>query len=105
MRAALRVLIVEDVEDDALLIVRALTRAGHEPTYERVDNEAALSAALDRGPWDIVVSDYNMPHFSVTAVLQVCHARDPSTPLICLSGPMRDIVESVAMRTCSTSVA
>jgi PAS domain S-box-containing protein len=98
MTAALRVLIVEDVEDDALLIVRALTRASHEPTYERVDTEAALSAALDRGPWDIVVSDYNMPHFSGTAALKVLRARDPDTPLIFVSGTMGEDVAVEAMR-------
>src|SRR5260370_16385509 len=98
MRAALRVLIVEDVEDDALLIVRALTRAGHEPSYERVDTEAALSAALDRGPWDIVVSDFNMPRFTGTAALRVLRARDPDTPLIFVSGTMGEDVAVEAMR-------
>jgi PAS domain S-box-containing protein len=98
MTAALRLLIVEDVEDDAQLIVRALRRAGHDPTYERVDTEAALSAALDRGPWDIVVSDFNMPHFTGTAALQVLRARDPDTPLIFVSGAMGEEVAVEAMR-------
>jgi PAS domain S-box-containing protein len=98
MTAALRLLIIEDVEDDALLIVRALKRAGHDPLYERVDTEAALSAALDRGPWDIVVSDFNMPRFTGTAALQVLRARDPDTPLIFVSGTMGEDVAVEAMR-------
>jgi len=63
---ALRLLIVEDSEDDALLIVRDLQRAGYEPIYERVETEAAVRAALDRASWDVIVSDFNMPRFRGT---------------------------------------
>ena len=48
MGPTLRVLIVEDSEDDALLLVRELRRAGYGVTFERVDTPAAMSAALDR---------------------------------------------------------
>jgi PAS domain S-box-containing protein len=98
MSARVRLLIIEDVEDDAILIVRALKRAGHDPVYERVDTEAAVRAALDRGPWDIVVSDFNMPQFSGTAALQLLRARDPDTPLIFVSGTMGEDVAVEAMR-------
>jgi len=98
MTAAVRILLVEDVEDDALLIVRALKQAGHDPIYERVDTAAALHAALDRGPWDIVVSDFNMPRFTGTAALRILRARDPDTPLIFVSGTMGEDVAVEAMR-------
>src|SRR5713101_3260460 len=99
MTASLRLLLIEDVEDDALLIVRLLQRAGYDPIYERVDTAAAVSAALDRGPWDIVISDFNMPRFSGTAALQLLRARDPDTPLIFVSGEMGEDVAVEAMRT------
>ena len=98
MTASLRLLLIEDVEDDALLIVRQLQAAGYDPIYERVDTAAAVSAALDRGPWDIVISDYNMPRFTGTAALQLLRARDPDTPLIFVSGTMGEDVAVEAMR-------
>src|SRR3989449_137150 len=69
MHAPLRVLIVEDSEDDALLLVRELRRGGFEPAFERVDTPDALRAALARQEWDILFADYSMPHFTSTAVL------------------------------------
>src|SRR3989454_532529 len=69
MHAPLRVLIVEDSEDDALLLVRELRRGGFEPAFERVDTPDALRAALARQEWDILFADYSMPHFSGTAAL------------------------------------
>jgi two-component system cell cycle sensor histidine kinase/response regulator CckA len=98
MNAALRLLLIEDVEDDARLIVRQLQRAGYDPTYERVESEAGLQAALDRGPWDVVVSDFNMPRFSGTAALQLLRKRDRDTPLIFVSGTMGEDVAVEAMR-------
>ena len=53
----LRLLHVEDSEDDASLVVRALERSGYELTYRRVDTPAAMERALAEGPWDVVVAD------------------------------------------------
>src|SRR5437660_1717139 len=71
MGKPLRVLMVEDSEDDALLVLRELRAAGYDLTHARVDTAAALVAALDRHPWDLVIGDYSMPHFSGTAALAV----------------------------------
>ncbi len=54
----LRVLVVEDSEDDALLLRRHLQRAGYHLTFERVETSAEMSRALDRQAWDIVISDH-----------------------------------------------
>ncbi|PYO62967.1 MAG: hypothetical protein DMD28_03815 [Gemmatimonadetes bacterium] len=70
MGIPLRVLLVEDSEDDALLVVRELRRAGYDPIYERVDSAPATEAVLDCHTWDLVLGDYNMPHYSGTAALQ-----------------------------------
>lgn len=98
MDAALRLLIIEDSEDDALLIVRDLKRAGYEPIYERVDTEAALRAAFDGGSWDVVVSDFNMPHFTGTDALKLLRERDQDTPFIFVSGTIGEDVAVEAMR-------
>ena len=86
MGKPLRVLMVEDSEDDALLVLRELRAAGYDPTHERVDTAAALEASLDRHPWDLVIGDYSMPHFSGTAALAILRERGLDIPYICVSG-------------------
>src|SRR5438034_11614735 len=71
MGRPLRVLIVEDSEDDALLLARELGSRGYEPIVERVETADDMRAALNRRSWDIVVSDYSMPSFSGPAALSV----------------------------------
>src|SRR5256886_12936291 len=87
MGKPLRVLMVEDSEDDARLMLRELRGAGYDLTHERVDTAAALEAALDRHPWDLVIGDYSMPHFSGTAALAMLRPRGLDVPYICGSGP------------------
>jgi CheY-like chemotaxis protein len=70
MGAPLKVLLVEDSEDDALLLQRELRRGGYEPLCERVDTAAAMEAALEERTWDIVISDHSMPAFSSSAALE-----------------------------------
>lgn len=65
----LRILIVEDSEDDTLLLLRELRRGGYDSVCERVETAAAMRAALDRQMWDVVIADYSMPHFSAPAAL------------------------------------
>ena len=64
MAIPLRLLMIEDSEDDALLLLRELRKGGYEITHERVDTPAAMAAALDSKKWDLVISDHSMPHFS-----------------------------------------
>src|SRR5438874_12759404 len=82
MRVPLRVLIAEDSEDDARLLLRELQRAGFDPAYERVDSPTAMQAALDRQAWDLVIGDYSMPAFSGSAALALFWACDLDTPFI-----------------------
>jgi CheY-like chemotaxis protein len=57
MGVQLRVLIVEDQEDDALLLLRVLRRAGYDLRFERVDTAGTMEAALNRQTWDIIIAD------------------------------------------------
>ena len=65
----LRVLIVDDSENDALLLVRELKRGGYESVYERVDTSEAMEKALANLEWDVIVSDYRMPRFGALDTL------------------------------------
>src|SRR5881396_2639989 len=65
----LRVLIVEDSDTDAELMVRALRQAGFEPDHHRVETAAAMRAALDGQAWDVVLSDYSLPGFDAMGAL------------------------------------
>ena len=69
MKTLLRVLIVEDCEDDAELLLRELRRGGFDPLFERVETPQAMGVALARQDWDIIVSDYSLPQFSGLAAL------------------------------------
>jgi len=98
MGKPLRVLMVEDSEDDALLVLRELRAAGYDLTHERVDTAAALEAALDRHPWDLVIGDYSMPHFSGTAALAMLRQRGLDVPYICVSGTITEELAVAAMK-------
>lgn len=86
MGVPLHVLIVEDSENDALLLIRALRRGGYDLMSERVDTAAAMNAALDRQTWDIVIADYTMPEFNGVAALALVRARGLDLPFIICIG-------------------
>jgi two-component system cell cycle sensor histidine kinase/response regulator CckA len=98
MSTPLRVLIVEDSEDDALLLVRALRRGGYDPTFERVETPTAMTAALDQHTWDVVISDYAMPHFSAPEALTLLKENGFDLPFIIVSGAIGEETAVEAMR-------
>ena len=99
MSRPLRVLIVEDSKDDALLLLRQLRRGGYDPSFERVDTPAAMRAALDQQTWDIVIADYAMPHFSAPAALELLKAKEIDLPFIIVSGAIGEETAVAAMKT------
>ena len=98
MNVPLRVLMIEDSEDDALLIARELKRSGFELHHERVDTAEAVRSALDRQDWDIIISDFSMPHFRGTEALKMLRERDQDTPFIFVSGTIGEETAVEAMR-------
>ena len=86
MDKPLRVLIVEDSEEDAIFLQRALRRGGYEVTCEVVDTPEAMRAALERQDWDVITSDHAMPHFSAPAALALAKEVRPDVPFIIVSG-------------------
>jgi PAS domain S-box-containing protein len=96
MSRPLRVLLVEDVEDDALLVTRALRSGGFAPEVHRVERPEAMEEALLEHSWDIVISDYSMPHFSGPGALEVLRKREKDLPFIVVSGTIgEDIAVSM----------
>ena len=71
MKKSLRLLLIEDLEDDALLLVRELRKGGIDSDFTRVDTLRELEAALANGPWDAIFSDYNLPGFTGLDVLRI----------------------------------
>ncbi len=100
MSGSLRVLLVDDSEEDATLIVRELRRAGHDPVARRVINESTMRAALDGASWDVVLCDSSMPGFSAAAAASVLAETNPDLPLILVSGsaqPLRATADALAL--------
>lgn len=94
----LRVLIVEDSEDDALLILRELRKAGFVTDYRRVESLSEMEAALSDGAWDIVITDHNMPRFSSEEAIRRIKHRHPDLPIIIVSGSIGEEVAVAAMK-------
>jgi PAS domain S-box-containing protein len=86
MGQPLRLLIVEDSEDDADLLLRVLRPAGYEPAYEIVDTLPTMRTALEDKDWDVITSDHAMPQFSAPAALALAKELRPNSPFIVVSG-------------------
>lgn len=82
----LRLLIVEDFEDDAVLIMQELRRGGYAPVFERVDAPEAFENALIRKKWDVILSDYQLQSFGGFAALKVLQRLGLDLPFILVSG-------------------
>jgi PAS domain S-box-containing protein len=83
---ALRLILIEDNESDALLLLRDLTRHGYRPQWCRIEAAEQFSAALQAQPWDLVISDYVLPSFSAPAALAMLHQSGHDLPFIIVSG-------------------
>ncbi|MFN6480122.1 sensor histidine kinase [Nostoc sp. DedQUE07] len=98
MSVPLRVLLVEDSEDDALLLLRELQRGGYEVTFERIDTPTAMKAAIKEQTWDIVICDYSMPTFSAPAALKQVKESGLDLPFIIVSGTIGEDTAVAAMK-------
>ncbi|MGB2870129.1 MAG: PAS domain S-box protein, partial [Bacteroidota bacterium] len=94
----LRVLIVEDSEVDAELIVHELTRGGFDVVTERVDTEAEFLLALESKPWDAILCDYRMPEFDGMTALRLYKEQNLDMPFIIVSAVMSEDLIVEVMR-------
>lgn len=98
MGTPLRMLIVEDLADDAELVLREMRRGGFAVHHARVDTADELITALEREPWDVVVADFSMPRFSGAEALSILRGRGYDTPFIFVSGTLGEDAAVEAMR-------
>ena len=98
MNESVRVLIIEDNEDDALLEVDELMNGGFNIVFERVETREAMRAALTNCTWDCIISDYSLPRFSGLDALKELNATGEDIPFILISGTMGEETAVAAMK-------
>jgi two-component system, cell cycle sensor histidine kinase and response regulator CckA len=98
MGKPLCILLVEDSVADAELLHHELTRSGYDVTCERVETAEAMMTALERGGWDLILSDYSMPTFSAPAALAVLQKQNIDLPFIIVSGTIGEETAVSALR-------
>lgn len=86
----LHLLLLEDSEDEALSLVRELSRHGYTLAWERVDTAEALQAALARGSWDVVICDYSQQRLRLRAAFEILQSSGQDLPFIILRGGAED---------------
>ena len=98
MSTPVKLLLVEDNEDDAELILSELRRRGHRAEALRVDSLAAIQTAFRSGSWDCVLSDFSLPTCNGLDVLRTVREQDPDVPFLFVSGSIGEDVAVQAMR-------
>ena len=98
MDIEIKVLIVEDSDDDAMLLLEELGRSKYKPIYKRVETEADFKHALESEEWDLVVSDYSLPHFNGLEAIRVLRETKPDIPLVLVSGTIGEDVAVECMK-------
>jgi len=86
MTGSLSLLVIEDSESDADLIVRMLQKAGYDVRSERIEEAGQMRAALTRQSWDAVICDYSLPQFDAPSALALLQQAGLDIPFLIVSG-------------------
>ncbi len=98
MEKTIRVLFIEDSEDDVLLEMNELSSTGHNIIYKRVETPVDFNKALNEKTWDCIISDYSMPYFSGLAALTELKKSGMDIPFILVSGVIGENTAVEAMK-------
>ncbi len=94
----LRLLMIEDSEDDEFLIIRALKKGGYNPVYERVETSPGIQKALREKQWDIILCDYNLPDLIAPAAIALFKEANIDIPLFVVTGAVGEETATECMR-------
>ena len=94
----LSVLVVEDSEFDARMLVGLLKSGGFIPTFKRVETASEMVEALNHAKWEVILADYNLPEFSAPKALEVLRNTKLDIPFIIVSGGIGEDTAVAAMR-------
>ncbi len=84
----LKILIIDDSADDAVLMVYELAKAGYDVTHTLADTESEVRKLLAECSWDCITSDHKMPRFSAPEAVRVVREIAPDMPLVIVSGEL-----------------
>ncbi len=98
MGIPLKILIIEDSEDDVVLLLRELKLGGYEPLHVRVETAEDMAAAIAERQWDVIISDFIMPQFSGPAALDLLKQSGLDIPFIIVSGKIGEDIAVEAMK-------
>jgi two-component system cell cycle sensor histidine kinase/response regulator CckA len=98
MGIPIRLLLIEDSEDDAALILRVLRQGDYDVNSERVEAAAALESVLEKEKWDLVISDFSLPHFSGLDALKLLRSRGFEKPFLFVSGTIGEETAVAALK-------
>jgi len=91
MSESLNVLMVEDSETDAMLVIRELRHGGFNPIWQRVQTAQELYTALNNSTWDVIISDYRLPGFNAPMALEIAKQSQKDIPFILVSGTIGEV--------------
>lgn len=95
---SIRILMIEDSENDVLLIIRELKKGGYDVFYERIETAVAMKKALKEKSWDIIICDYKMPRFNAPAAIAILKESAVDIPMIIVSGTIGEETAVQCMR-------
>lgn len=98
MSLLLRVLIIEDEDDDEELILRHLALGGYDIESYRVEDGRSLAEALEASNWDVIIADYRLPQFDALAALRIVGEKDLDIPFLIVSGNIGEQTAVSAMK-------
>ncbi len=88
---------LEDDPQDAELALRELRRAGYDPVWRRVDDEAGFKANLDP-ELDLILADYHQPQFDALRALKLMQQAGLDIPFVIVSGAIGEETAVAAVR-------
>ncbi len=98
MEQQIKLLIIEDSIDDAILVYKALKREGYMISFQRVDSSESLEKQMTNQRWDLIITDYSMPSFDGIEAINIIKKFDAIVPIIVLSGAIGEEQAVAAMR-------